>query len=314
LALNQEWIELDLFHYGLARFSVEEFEAQGINAEQRSLIQFMADQEVGHAAMLTNILTGSPQGSPAKQCTYKYDFNTVSEWIEFCARLTRWGESGVYGFLPALDSRPAAQLLLQSIATEARQQLIFREFAGAAPFPVYFEAGISQSMAWTLLSPYLVSCPAENPRIEWARFPDLNVNNNPNLTAEGIPSAIATNRTAFVTPNVTQLELTYDAPGMNVSYNNSYTTVLGKNVTQTENLTCVFIAQLNATNVPFVRTSNNSGTCLIPAGSLFSESNGILNGTNFVLVAADPVPYVTPFNISLLDDVIVAGPAVVVYG
>jgi hypothetical protein len=39
LALNQEWIELDLFHYGLARFSDEEFEAHGINAEQRHLIE-----------------------------------------------------------------------------------------------------------------------------------------------------------------------------------------------------------------------------------------------------------------------------------
>lgn len=33
-----------------------------------------------------------------------------------------WGEAGVYGFLPHLDSRPAAQLLLQAITTEARQQ------------------------------------------------------------------------------------------------------------------------------------------------------------------------------------------------
>jgi hypothetical protein len=56
LALNQEWIELDLFHYGLARFSEEEFDAAGINAEDRFLIEFMADQEVGHATMLTNIL------------------------------------------------------------------------------------------------------------------------------------------------------------------------------------------------------------------------------------------------------------------
>ena len=34
------------------------------------------------------------------------------------------GESGAYGFLPHLDSRPAANLLTQSIATEARQQII----------------------------------------------------------------------------------------------------------------------------------------------------------------------------------------------
>ena len=41
LALNQEWIELDLFHHGLAIFSDEEFEAWNITAEDRYLIQFM---------------------------------------------------------------------------------------------------------------------------------------------------------------------------------------------------------------------------------------------------------------------------------
>ena len=41
LALNQEWIELDLFHHGLAIFSDDEFEAWNITAEDRYLIQFM---------------------------------------------------------------------------------------------------------------------------------------------------------------------------------------------------------------------------------------------------------------------------------
>lgn len=140
--------------------------------------------------------------------------------------------------------------------------------------------------------------------------------NNPNLTAEGIPSAVSTNRTAFTTPNVTQLEVSYDMPGMNVSYDNMYQTVLGANVTQTENLDCVFIAQLNATSVPFVRTGNNTGTCLMPAGQVYEGvyDNPILNGTNFLLLVESPAPYVTPYNLSLLDAVTVAGPAVVVYG
>jgi hypothetical protein len=56
LALNQEWIELDLFHHGLAQFSDAEFDAAGIDAQDRFLIQFMAEQEVGHAKLISNIL------------------------------------------------------------------------------------------------------------------------------------------------------------------------------------------------------------------------------------------------------------------
>lgn len=37
--------------------------------------------------------------------------------------------------------------------------------SGAHPFPVHFETGISQSMAWSLLNRYIVSCPAGTPKI-----------------------------------------------------------------------------------------------------------------------------------------------------
>jgi len=39
LALYQEWIELDLFHWGLVTFPDEEFNSYGINAEDRFLLQ-----------------------------------------------------------------------------------------------------------------------------------------------------------------------------------------------------------------------------------------------------------------------------------
>lgn len=123
LALNQEWIELDLFQEGLRRYSVQDFENAGLKADDRYLIEFMAEQEIGHSTLLSNIL--GPNA--AKQCTYQYPFTNVREFVDFCQKLTRFGESGVYGFIEHLDSRAAAQLLLQSITTEARQQMIFRQ-------------------------------------------------------------------------------------------------------------------------------------------------------------------------------------------
>jgi hypothetical protein len=41
--------------------------------------------------------------------------------------------------------------------------------------PFWFVPGITQAMHWTLLSPYLVECPAENPRIEWPIYPGLTI-------------------------------------------------------------------------------------------------------------------------------------------
>lgn len=137
LGLYQEWIELDLFHDGLARFSEAEFIEAGLNAEYMSLIEFMADQETGHATLLTNMLG---EAAP-KECYYDYPYTTVREWLDFMQRLTRFGESGVWGFINHLDSREVAQLLAQSIATEARQQQIFRQMSGLTPMDVWFENG-----------------------------------------------------------------------------------------------------------------------------------------------------------------------------
>jgi hypothetical protein len=140
LAAYQEFIELDLFHHGLAQFNDSEFDDAGIDASQRYLIQFWAEQEVGHATAINNML--GDEGT-VEICNYSYPFNSVREFIDFSQVLTRWGEAGVYGFLPHMDSRPAAQILLQSITTEAKQQEGLAQMEGLFPTPYWFNVSIS---------------------------------------------------------------------------------------------------------------------------------------------------------------------------
>jgi len=305
LALNQEWIELDLFNYGVARFTVDEFAEAGMGLDDISLVNFMADQELGHAILLTNILSGF-NVTPAERCTYKYDFDTVRDFVNFCQRLTRWGESGVYGFLPHLDSRASAQLLLQSISTEARQQLIFRQFSGAFPMPVYFETGISQAMAWSLLSRYIVSCPATNPHIEWQVYPWLNIVNDADLLVSGFLANITHNRTSLTEPGKV-VQLSWDAPGQTVSYNNSYNTSIGGLVNTTTPRFAAWISQLNVTYTPLNVTSNCTATTIQPSGTVFNGTpdDNIANGTMFIALTSTDLP-VTPYNLSLLNDYILA--------
>ncbi|KAK7685166.1 hypothetical protein QCA50_011529 [Cerrena zonata] len=56
LALQQEWLELYLFRKGIEQFSQENFTSAGFSQADQELLSFMADQEVGHAQLLTNIL------------------------------------------------------------------------------------------------------------------------------------------------------------------------------------------------------------------------------------------------------------------
>ncbi|EJF65563.1 hypothetical protein DICSQDRAFT_51824 [Dichomitus squalens LYAD-421 SS1] len=298
LALYQEYIELDLFHHGLAQFSASEFEAAGLSAQDRFLIEFMADQEVAHAELLSNIIG---QGVAAQQCEYSYPFDTVRDFIDFSQKLTRFGESGVLGFLQHLDSRASATLLMDSIATESRQQLILRQFEGLFPMPVDTEPSISQSMAWTLLAPYITSCPQNNTRLVWLNFPGLNITNNPNASTlsnldEDGP-AISGHNNSLSAPGYV-LNLQWENPGLPVGPNGSYTT----NTSAGTPTYVAWISQLNTTYTALNVTGNNTGTTVQPLCAP-------INGTMFVAITDSNI-YVTPHNITQLDPHIVAGPAV----
>jgi hypothetical protein len=129
--------------------------------------------------------------------------------------------------------------------------MIFRQFEGLFPMPVWFQTSISQSMAWTLLAPYIVSCPASNPRIAWQNFPALNIivrlfffitcisttnfylsQNNPNATGFYNTSIDGNDTTPAITHNRSiplsfpgrEVFLSWENPGKKVGYNNSFPT------------------------------------------------------------------------------------------
>lgn len=326
LALYQEWIELDLFHYGLATFSVEDFEEIGLTAEDRYLLQFMAEQEVGHATALTNMLG---ENSPV-QCTYNYPVSNLREYIDFSQKLTRWGEAGVYGFLNHLNNGAVGQILLQSITTEARQQMIFRQFEGLFPMPEWFEVGIPQNWGWTLLAPYISSCPENQTRLIWQNLPSLYVLNQPNplringsdvynettggyantastadieegescinaTLGENCNPAITHNRTNPLSYPGRQVFLQWDQPGQPIGPNNSYIT----NTTAGDPKFALWVSQLNATYSPLYNVTNNTAYTFQPNMSTFAGDPAV-NGTIF-LALTDLDLYVTPYNLSMVN-------------
>lgn len=295
----------------------------------------MAQQEQGHATLLSNMLgeTAVPQ------CTYNYPFTTVREFIDFNIALTRWGESGVWGFINHLDSREVGQLLAQSIATEARQQMSFRQLLGMQPFGGnWFEAGIPQSWSWTYLAPYISSCPQNTTRLAWQNFPALHVVNqanpnrfspndtaayevvgnrtgdpsistipqnascvNLNVTGYGCGPAISHNRSEPLSFPGKMVNLTWDAPGQAVGPNNSYVT----STTGGMPAFVYWVNQLNATYTPLTLTSNFSGFTYQPAGEVYQGGAGVVNETTFIALT-DVDTYYSPFNLSQVNPHVVA--------
>ena len=333
LGLYQEWIELDTFHNGLAVFDEQAFLDAGLNAEDRSLIEFMADQESGHATLLSNMLGESAP----PQCTYDYPYKTVREFVDFNQRLTRFGESGVWGFINHLDSREVGQLLAQSIATEARQQMIFRQMSGLQPMPVWFETGIPQSWAWTYLAPFITSCPANTTRLAWQNFPGLhfvngaNINRfspndtgsyeyrdnrtsspslstipanqsceNVNVTGYGCGPAISRNHSEPLSFAGKKVYMEWETPGQAVGPNNSYITTTSAGAPKF----AAWVSQLNLTYTPVTTTGANAGFTFQP-DALTYAGDPATNGTMFVALT-DSDLFLTPFNLSMINPHVVA--------
>ncbi|KAJ5413016.1 hypothetical protein N7465_005321 [Penicillium sp. CMV-2018d] len=275
LALYQEWIELDLFQDGLRQFNDSAFRAAGLTASDRELIALMAQQEIGHATMLSNILGArAPQ-----QCNYIYPYTTVKEFVDFAQKLTRWGEAGVYGFLAHLDSREAATLLTQSITTEARQQLIFRQFEGLFPMVEWFEVGIPQSWAWTLLAPFISSCPENQTRLIWQNFPTLMVVNQPDPWTSGTARNFSSGNNRTNGHNSSGYDSTGYDPSAYISNGNNST---GNNSTGSistgNNSTGLNSTRYNfTTSADQISRLNTTSGFNQSAGFIFNETTGINN-------------------------------------
>jgi len=171
----------------------------------------------------------------------------------------------------------------------------------------WFSTSITQSMQWTLMAPYISSCPSEAPRVQWTAFPTLNVTNNPDWATLNLTAAISSN-VSQVTSEGTQVQLAWDAPGKTTGWNASYTTQTSANGSAQW---VAWISQLNTTYTPLTlnANSNNTGSTVQPAGGIFGVgSTPLLNGTVYLLIT-DADVYVTPYNLSEIESHILAGPA-----
>jgi len=172
--------------------------------------------------------------------------------------------------------------------------------------PVWFETGIPQSWQWTLLAPYIASCPANmTHQLVWQNFPTLNILNNPNASNPVYGANISTNRTTVLSTNQTVVQFQWDAPGMAVGPDNAYTTHTSSNGTASQ---VAWVSQLNTTYTPLTLTGNNTGYTTQPGGFVFSD-DGVVNGTMFVAIVDQFAPYVTPYNLSMINTAVIAGPA-----
>ena len=206
--------------------------------------------------------------------------------------------------------------------------------------PVWFEVGIPQSWGWTLLAPYISSCPENQTRLIWQNFPALSVLNQPNparingsdvgfgetigntssaasnstvpagdacvssdVVGEGCAPGITRNRTAPLSFAGRQVFFEWETPGKPVGPNNSYVTATSAGVPKF----VVWVNQLNVTYSDLTCTEPTKGYTFQPDTATY-QGDPAINGTMFVALTDSDIPY-TAFNLSMINPHVVAGPA-----
>ena len=203
-----------------------------------------------------------------------------------------------------------------------------------------FETGIPQSWAWTLLAPYISSCPADQTRLVWQNFPTLSVINQPNaarinanrtgfgetigntssaplnstvpevdaclnssVVGENCGPAITHNRSIPLSFPGRQVFFSWEDAGKPVGPNNSYITSTSAGSPQF----VAWVTQLNLTYSELTVTGSNQGYTYQPDVSTY-QADPAINGTMFVALTSENTPF-TPFNLSQINPFVVAGPA-----
>jgi hypothetical protein len=185
LGLNFELLELELFTQALNNYTIDEwknalnntyFDEQYVE-EYINILKFMRDQEIPHSSIIQKLLNNKG----AKPCKYNFPVNNPKEFLEISQIATSVGEGSYLGFIPLLDNRTYIEISSSIVTTESRQNTIFREGLHLHPFGNQnFDTPLTASQAYTLGSQFIVSCPENNPKIPFTKFPYLDVKLNRN--------------------------------------------------------------------------------------------------------------------------------------
>ncbi|CAG7855035.1 SubName: Full=Probable Rds1 protein {ECO:0000313/EMBL:CCA74391.1} [Serendipita indica DSM 11827] len=186
--------------------------------------------------------------------------------------------------------------------------------SGLFPVTQWFETGATQAMQWTLLSQNIISCPPSNFRkpVVFPIYPRLNITNNPNPIDPNHKPAIASNRTALTAPG-RRVTMNWQDLGVPAGPYNQVTSSNAKGGPKF----AAWLSQYNVTYSPLENIRGQYAETAQPDGMIFknhsTDGAEIINGTIFLMVT-DTDLFVTPANLSLINDHIVAGPALYVSG
>jgi Ferritin-like domain len=195
-ALTLEHLEDKFYREGLANFTQADFAKHGYDETFYQNLKEISYDETTHVTFLTAalqgtsicpkpkspvilVLTGYPTAAgamPVKECTYSFGVTDVPSFMATASILEGVGVTAYLGAAANITSKAYLTAAGQILTIEARHNAYLRSVMKQRPAPQTFDVPQDFNEVYSLASPMIVSCPADNPKfLPLKAFPALTV-------------------------------------------------------------------------------------------------------------------------------------------
>jgi len=188
-ALTLEYLEATFYQEALSKYDESAFKAA--NADRQRFTEIAA-QEAQHVSFLAGALGSNATAA----CKYSFPYTDVESFITLASVIESVGVSAYLGAAAFIQNKDYLTAAGSILTTEARHQAYLGHVTGGAPWSGPEDTPLSFNDVYSLVAPFITSCPESNPALPVKAFPALNVTSSNNTAGSELTvSYNATNGT-----------------------------------------------------------------------------------------------------------------------
>ncbi|KAL6852237.1 hypothetical protein ACO1O0_006778 [Amphichorda felina] len=183
-ALTLEHLENTFYREGLAMFTTQQFSDAGYDSTFYKNIMKVSQDEKDHVDFLTSALTAAGV-TPVKECTYDFGYTDIKTFLATASILEGVGVSAYLGAAADIMSKTYLTAAGSILTVESRHSAYIRGKLNESPYPQAFDAPLTLNEVYSLASPFITSCPKDNPALPVKAFPTLTLDPNAGTVRTG---------------------------------------------------------------------------------------------------------------------------------
>ncbi|CAD6575125.1 MAG: hypothetical protein TREMPRED_001313 [Tremellales sp. Tagirdzhanova-0007] len=169
-ALTLEHLEFTFYTQALEKFDAGAFSAAGFPEWVRNRFVQVRNDEGSHVALLTGAI--GPNATQA--CTYDFPYTDPTSFVALAGIIENVGVSAYLGAADDIASAAYVTVAGSILTTEARHQTWISAAVDASnPWSSPYDTPLKYNGVYTLVAPFITSCPSSNPTLPVKAYPTL---------------------------------------------------------------------------------------------------------------------------------------------